>query len=319
MNLVLLAAMSAAAGGALWVASHGGAAGLVAGAVGFSFVNHGLFALLHEAVHGGLHPDPRVNRWAGRFAAAWFPTGFALQRALHLNHHHNNRGPFEQFDVLRPTDVRWLKLAQWYAILTGVYWLFAPALALVFALAPGVLRSSVLRRGGLADQTSASAFLGALDGLGPVARLEAAGALAFHVGLYVALDADPLGWAACWGAFALNWSSLQYADHAYSPLDRDTGAWDLRTPTWVRWVLLNYPLHRAHHLHPSAPWTALPGLVEPGVERPSWLGMVGRMWLHPPSSTTRHWAPSGSDTSSSPTDRDGSSGSNTGTRTVGAE
>jgi fatty acid desaturase len=39
-----------------------------------------LFSLLHEAVHGLFHPKASVNRWAGRIAAAFYPTSFCIQK-----------------------------------------------------------------------------------------------------------------------------------------------------------------------------------------------------------------------------------------------
>ncbi|MEQ1506097.1 MAG: fatty acid desaturase, partial [Myxococcota bacterium] len=175
---VILAPLAAA--GCLAVAARSGPVGIGAAAIGFALVNHTTFALLHEAVHGVLHPDPTVNRWLGRWAAAWFPTSFTLQRALHHTHHRNNRARIEQFDYLHPGERRWLKRAQWYAILTGVYWAFVPALLVTVAVAPGVLRWRILREGAAADQTAASAFLAAVDEAPAVTRREAWASLGFH-------------------------------------------------------------------------------------------------------------------------------------------
>ena len=50
----------------------------------------------------------------------------------------------------------------------------------------------------------------------------------------------------------------------------------------VRAVLLNYPLHRAHHQHPTASWVELPELVDPEEEpQPSFLENWLRMWRGP--------------------------------------
>lgn len=48
----------------------------------------GLAILMHEAAHGGLHPDLKVNDWLGEWLCA-APTGAALQsyRPYHLTHH----------------------------------------------------------------------------------------------------------------------------------------------------------------------------------------------------------------------------------------
>ena len=71
LNLLLLAVAAASSAALLWLASHAGALWLqLAAALAFSFTANTLFSLMHESVHGLLLPDPRGNRWAGRFASA---------------------------------------------------------------------------------------------------------------------------------------------------------------------------------------------------------------------------------------------------------
>jgi fatty acid desaturase len=285
LNLALLAAASLVSAALLWGASHApGAPALIGCALLFSFTANTLFSLLHEAVHGILSPHRRRNEWAGRLAAAWFPTGLAVQRAFHFTHHRNNRSPSEQFDLLHDGEVRWLKYAQWYSLLTGVYWLVTVAGVVAFLLVPRVLRVRLLRarESQVAAQTSSGEYLAALDGLDPVrSRLEIAGSLAFQAALCVVLDLTPLGWIACYGAFALSWSALQYADHAFSPLDRHEGAWNLAVDPVTRLFFLNYHYHRAHHRHPQVPWTRLPELVDATEPRVSYWRVWRAMWKGP--------------------------------------
>ena len=249
----------------------------------FGFVANTLFSLLHEAVHGVLFATKRLNEWGGRIAGAFFPTGLTLQRAFHLTHHRNNRSPSEQFDILHEGDVVWLKRAQWYAILTGVYWVVAVVGALAYLVLPRALRARTLREENtVSTQTSSKAYLDALDRIPATrARLEILFAFAAQAGLFVALDGHPLGWGACYLAFALMWSGLQYADHAYSPLDPQDGAHDLRVSVLTRAFFLNYHLHLAHHRHPKAPWIDLPGLVDTRRERPWFWSVWLRMWRGP--------------------------------------
>ncbi len=72
------------------------------------------------------------------------------------------------------------------------------------------------------------------------------------------LDLDLVGWLACYWAFALNWSSLQYTDHAWSPRDVHEGAWNLRFRPITQAIFLNYNLHLVHHRDPTIPWIDLP-------------------------------------------------------------
>lgn len=283
LNTVLLAAAMATCAGCLWLASH--AETLVTrllAAVAFSYVNNTVFSLLHEATHGVLHTSRRTNDWLGRLAAAFFPTSYTLQRTFHLTHHRHNRTVLEQFDYLRPGDNRFLKHAQWYSILSGLYWAFVPLGCVAFALFPGLLRR--LRGAGTryGEQTGAEAYLGRLeDAPGSAIRLEALLTLAVQAGLVLGLGLTASGWALCYAAFAVNWSSLQYADHAWSPLDVRDGAWDLRVATPVRWLFLNYHYHRAHHRHPRVPWLHLGRYVDPEAPRPSFLRIWLSMWRGP--------------------------------------
>jgi fatty acid desaturase len=285
LNLVLLGAGASVCCALLYAASHaeGWAAPLLA-ALAFSFAANTMFSLLHESVHGILHPDARVNRWGGRFAAAFFPTSLTLQRGFHLTHHRNNRGPLERFDYIERGDIVWLKRAQWYSILTGFYWVVTQLGLLIYLVAPVVFTLPVLRDAGSqsAQQTSARAYLAAFDKADArVARLEILGSLAFQVVLFLVLDVNVAGWALCYAAFAVHWSALQYADHAFSPLDAQEGAWNLRVNPISRALFLNYHYHRAHHRHPQTPWLHLPRLVDPAERQPSFLGVWLSMWRGP--------------------------------------
>lgn len=285
LNGMILSVAGVLATALLWAASRASSwAWLLPAAVAFSYVNNTLFSLLHEATHGVLHANPRANVWMGRLAAAFFPTSFSLQRSFHLTHHRNNRSESERFDYFRRDDNKFLKLAQWYSILTGLYWLFVPFGCVVYFFFPGALRSRLLRgaESTVARQTSADAYLGSLDiASGVTIRLEILLSAAVQTALIVALDLTAVGWLCCYAAFAVNWSSLQYADHAWSPLDVRNGAWNLRVNPLVRLLFLNYHHHLAHHQNPTAPWIDLPKLVDPSVPQPSFLGIWLAMWRGP--------------------------------------
>lgn len=283
LNLALLVFLTLLNCYLLCYVSHHNDWSILLALVAFSYSNHTVYALLHEAIHGAFHRHNGVNDWAGRWASGFFPTSYRLQRSFHLTHHRNNRSAAEQWDYLRPGDNRFLKLAQWYAILTGIYWLFVPLASLLYLFFPGLLKLAALRDSALASQTSSDEYLGALDKLEERgARLDVLFSLAFQATLFLVLDLTWQGWALCYAAFAFNWSSLQYADHAFSPLDVRNGAWNLRTHPVVRSLLLNYPLHRAHHQYPTASWVELPHLVDPHEEpQPSFLENWLRMWKGP--------------------------------------
>jgi fatty acid desaturase len=285
LNLALFAIATLGATTLLWSASRAETRlALAAAAIAFSYVNNTLFSLLHEAVHGQFHPAPRLNDGFGRLAAGFFPTAYSMQRVFHLGHHQRNRSAVEQFDYLHPNDNKFFKYAQWYSILTGLYWCFVPLGCLVYLLAPGLLRAPILRsrQSKLAQQSSADAMFSDLD-RAPAGwiRGEIFISAAIQFGLFYLLDLTLIGWCCCYGAFAINWSALQYADHAWSPLDRRDGAWNLRVNRVVQYLFLNYHHHLAHHQRPEVPWLYLPRYVDFSIERPGFLSVYFSMWRGP--------------------------------------
>lgn len=280
LNALLLVGAAAIGATALFFASHTSSLlVLLLAALIFSYAANMLFALLHEAVHGVLFEDATLNTWGGRFASAWFPTGLSLQRAFHLNHHKHNRDPSERFDYLQPGESRWLKNAQWYSILTGLYWAFAAAGGLAWVFAPFAF---ALGRGTsrFSRQTASATYFEAIQTIPPVvSRLEVLASWALQAALFFTLDLSVTGWLVCYTAFAWQWSALQYADHAWSPLDVTDGAWDLRVPRLHRWLFLNYHLHRAHHRSPKTPWLHLPAHARS--DGPSFWSVYRSMWRGP--------------------------------------
>jgi fatty acid desaturase len=284
LNLLLLAGAVVTAAFLLWTASHAGLPAVLAAAVAFSFINNTIFSLMHEAVHGTFHSNRLVNETAGRIAAALFPTAFSLQRVFHLSHHRNNRSERERFDYFVPGENRVLKCLQWYCILTGLYWFSAPLFCLIYGCTVGVVPWSNLFTSGnrFARQTSAETFLEALQDAPPATvRLDVAASVLVQIGLFYVLDLSIAGWAWCYAFFAVNWSSLQYADHAFSALDKYEGAWNLRVNSVVRLLFLNYHFHLVHHRSPGIPWIHLPKFVRPGDAQRSFWSVYLSMWLGP--------------------------------------
>jgi fatty acid desaturase len=285
LNLLILATAIALAAWMLWLASHAGSAPVwIAAVVIFAMVNNTLFSILHEAVHGVFHKNQAVNDWAGRIAAAFFPSGFTFQRIAHLGHHRRNRTDAELFDYYRPGENRLLKAAQWYGILTGIYWLLPPAASLLFLVMPASLVQWAIaysQRLTFARQTSAEGMLSGYR-QAPLGRIKAEVlfTLAVQAALVWGLDLNLWGWAACYAAFGFSWSSLQYTDHAFSERDIYKGAWNLRVNPVIQTIFLNYHHHRAHHCHPTVPWIHLGRYLDESY-RPTFLEIYWQMWGGP--------------------------------------
>jgi fatty acid desaturase len=279
LNLAIAMVGGAVALACLWGASHTPHWTLVFGAAFvFSFANNTIFSLLHECVHGSFHPNPRVNDGAGVLFAAFFPTAFTIQRVSHFGHHRRNRSDRELYDYYLPHQSRWLKTYWIYCLLTGFYWAIIPVAGLIYLLCPFAFRSRAFAEGparwwGFQEYARDIAAE-------PTARVwsEALFASAFQMFLWVALDLDWIGWLCCYWAFGLNWSSLQYTDHAWSPRDVQEGAWNLRFWRITQAIFLNYNLHLVHHRQPAIAWIHLPDFVRTSDPNPSFWSIYLSLW-----------------------------------------
>lgn len=286
LNLTIGAVVVVSAAALLWVASHTASwVVMILAAIVFSFVANTSYSLMHEAVHKHFHPNATINEWAGRILAGLFPTAFALQRVFHLAHHRNNRTEHERFDYYGPDDNKLLKFAQWYCILTGLYWVISPLACIAYFLFADFIRWKAIfqdKGGWFARQTSAQEFLEALETV-PVwrGRMDILVSLAVQALLVWGLGLTLGGWAICYAAFAVNWSSLQYTDHAFSDLDRHEGAWNLKVGPLSRLVFLNYHYHLVHHRDPSISWIDLPGNARTSDPSPSFWSIYLQMWRGP--------------------------------------
>ena len=279
LNLAIAALALGTATSLLWVASHTTHWVLiVAAAFAFSYVNNTIFSLLHESVHGMFHPTAWVNEAAGTLLAAMFPTGFSLQRASHTGHHRRNRTDLEMFDYYLPHQSRWLKTYWLYCLLTGFYWAVIPVAGLLYLVAPWSFSSRWFQRG-------PARWWGFEEFVQDIARqprgrvwLELLCSAAVQVSLWYLLDLSWVGWLACYWAFALNWSALQYVDHAWSVRDVHDGAWNLKVGRLTRALFLNYHFHQVHHRAPDVPWIHLPRFVDPTQPQPSFWQIYFSLW-----------------------------------------
>jgi len=256
-------------------------------AIAFAQVNITIFSLLHDATHHTLHSNQKVNNLIGILVSPFFPTGYTFQKICHLGHHQRNRTDAEMFEAYNNRDNKLIKNISLYTILTGIYWTNPPLGALFFMLMPDLVRESDMIRGkgkyGYSMQRiGAHHMLLPFDGLGTkkinFIRLEILYSLLFQVGMILALDISFVGWMSCYAIFALNWSGLQYADHAYSVRDIRNGAWNLKVNKATQYIFLNYHHHLAHHQYPQVPWLHLAKFVDFEADRPSFIKIYMRMW-----------------------------------------
>lgn len=279
LNTVILLFALTASGGCLWGASHLGWGYALLATWLFSLVNNTPFALMHEAVHGIGSKSPWANEVLGIVAGWTFPTSFSLQRTAHLGHHQRNRTDFELYDYYLPTQSKrvrnlWLYLGN----LLGLYWWSVMFSNVLYLVAPWAYRSHffVTR---LAPSLGFGPYVADLVKLPPLRIwIELVCALGYQISLYLLLDLSWQRLLLCYWAFALHWSVLQYADHAWSPRSIRDGAWNLTVLPPFRWIALNYHYHLAHHQHPALPWYDLPKKVDLTMPCPSFWRIYFSLW-----------------------------------------
>lgn len=243
----------------------------------FSYVLLTNYALLHEASHGNLHSNSRVNYALGVITGMLFPIPFSMMRVTHQGHHLRNRTDHEMFDMYYPTDSRVLRTLQWYSILCGLFWPIIPLGALLFAIYPPLYSSKLFQR-----ERSSNYLLGDVHraDVGRI-RLEVLFTITFFAFLFWLFELTVGSTLILYACFSLNWSTRQYIGHAYSKRDVIEGAWNLRHNSLMSWLLLHGEYDLNHHRHPEVPWLYLSRVTKPSDERPSYFWQYWRQWLGP--------------------------------------
>ncbi|MBA3939051.1 MAG: fatty acid desaturase [Planctomycetes bacterium] len=258
LNTVLVLAVCALQLGLLICASHLHGWWLLAPGVPFALLFLTNYALMHEASHGSLHADPRRNRLLGSVTGLTFPTSATMMRVTHAVHHRCNRTDHEMFDCYYPGDRVWLKRAQWYSILTGLFYVIIPP----GAFAVGFLRPLLLSGPFKRARSAAVLFDDFTAAERRLVRRECAALVALYVLLFASGALSPGPVLLLFALGGCHWSTRQYVTHAWSRREVMTGAHNL-TPgaPLMRWILLNGHWDQAHHRWPMVPWIHLPGLA----------------------------------------------------------
>ena len=253
---------------------------------GFAVLMVGVYSVIHEAEHGVLFSDPRVNTAAGVLTAAFFPGPFHLLRQGHIGHHLRNRSDDEAFDLWFEGESPVWKWVQWVGILTGPFYLMVVLGNVVVLGLPFLLK----RRWFAFDRPSA-AFMDALNPrYARIVQIEAAGVIALHVGVVWVMGVPVLRYLALYAAFGFLWSALQYLHHYGTERHVTRGARDVQAGWVIDRLWLNHNWHRVHHEHPTVSWVHLDriGRAKGRAGAREFLPLVYlRMWAGPRRATDR--------------------------------
>ncbi len=277
LNVLLLVIVLALTLGLLWVGAHLPLVWSLPVGIVFSFVLLSNYALMHEATHENLHPDPAWNQRLGVLAGFLFPMPFSMLKVTHTVHHCCNRTDYEMFDLYYPGDNMFLKLGQWYGLMCGWFWPCIPVGTVLLATFPALLRTAPFRKA----RTTAVLFDDfEKHGINRIRR-EVVLMLAFWTGLFYLFD---LRWSSLlimYACFAFHWSTRQYVTHAFTPRDVINGALNLRSGKFMSAILLHGNWDLVHHQKPWLPWTALEEQGKRSVAPVSFWPQYWRMWRGP--------------------------------------
>ncbi|MGE0363095.1 MAG: fatty acid desaturase [Vicinamibacterales bacterium] len=255
LNAAIMAAQLVGIAGCLAAAARvSGAGERLALAAVFGLLMNSVYAIIHEADHGMLFRDRRLNDAGGVLMSLWFPAPFHLLRQGHLGHHMRNRSDDEAFDLYFDGEHPVWKWLQLYGTLTGLYWLMAVLSNLVVLVFPFVMRRDYFEF----DRPSAAFF----DALNPaytrLIRLEAMATIALHAAIVVGLGIPLASYAVMYAGFGVSWSAMQYVHHFGTVRHVLTGARNLWIWGPIDRLWLHHNWHLTHHKHPTVPWIHLP-------------------------------------------------------------
>jgi fatty acid desaturase len=279
LNLVILALQVISFLGLLWATSFANHWWQIAAIfVAFAILGNSIYSIIHEAEHGMLYPDRRINDLLGIIMAVFFPAPFHLIRQGHLGHHRRNRTDNEAFDHYFDGDRPWLKWLILYGILTGAYWILVVLSNVAVLIVPFLFK----RRFFEFDRPSA-AFM---DALNPryfwLIQVEAVIAIVFHATMIWAFEIPVWRYALVYFGFGYSWSAMQYVHHFGTERDVLNGARNLRFFKWIDCVWLYHNWHLLHHQRPNIPWIYLPQLsAHQTSSREFLLWHYFRMWRGP--------------------------------------
>jgi len=224
------------------------------------------WSLIHEAIHRLLAPDRRLNDNCGRALAIFFGSPFELLRFPHLEHHRLNGTVADRPEHYESALLTRNQAALRYfpKLVLGIY--AVEVAGTLICLMPRFVLRRVVRLFPKAhdDENRAEAFLLQPERLRKF-RLDAC-----LVILLYALAFWCYGYY--WPLLALSIVArgvlVSIADNSYhygAPLGAGArSAYNLKLSAGRG--ILNFNLHRVHHLHPALPWSCLPAAFQADAE-----------------------------------------------------
>ena len=228
-----------------------------------ALLSNTMWSLIHEAIHGHLFAERRLNDGAGRLLCVLYGAPLRALRVAHLLHHRFSRTRRDRTEVYDPTRMSRLKAAAGFYVqlLGGMY--FLEVLSSVACLLPRRAIDWLAPRLDHPDSTG---------GLVVRALRQPAALKEMRIDVLAIIIVFGL---AIWLYGSNAWMVLtvilvraalvSIADNSYhyaTVLEHPRFAMNAGAPRWIACMLLNFNLHGVHHRHPRLPWFALPERFE---------------------------------------------------------
>jgi fatty acid desaturase len=226
------------------------------------------WSLLHEAMHGLMHSNPRINHLCGRTLAVLLGAPFEAIRMGHLQHHRRNGTVFDRPEIFDPAVDTWRGYAPryYFQLLIGLY--VSELLSLVFVLLPkraGLWALQQFAPGDDEEATSYRAYVEEKLYQPDALRRARVDALVAILLLSLSLFLYGGSWPMLAGSLLVRGFLLSFFDNSYhygGELYQINAAYNAKTPGWWSKMLLHFNLHAVHHRHPNIPWIHLPKIFQ---------------------------------------------------------
>lgn len=245
--------------------------------LGYSYLMLTNYALMHEAAHDKLHTSKTLNYLLGMLSSFFFPMSITLFRNTHTKHHIQNRSDDELFDAYSDNDSLIKKYVQWYAILIGIFWFYPVLGSLVLAL----FSPKSVQKWFLKDKPGRAYTASFTPMEVQRMRIELIVFIVFITLILYGLSINPFVLLVYYAFFAVNWSTRQFIEHAYTKRHFVEGALNLRHFPWMSALFLHRELDLNHHRYPDVPWNYLPRLVAPDEQQIHYIRQYLRLWSGP--------------------------------------
>lgn len=219
-------------------------------------VNTPFWSLIHEGIHGNIHPDRAMNERAARGLSILFGAGFQVLKFGHLMHHRYNRK--WESEIHYTGQPRWkITINHYFKMLGGVY-LAEVLLTLVVTITPVKYAQKIVDFIFADDQAQAVRQMLLKPDAVMKVRIDCAIiTILYTVSFYL--------YGAHWGLLALMIGGrgliVSLMDNAYhygTPPDNSVAAKELYLPKLFSRLILNFNYHMTHHAKANLPWLHLP-------------------------------------------------------------